>query len=91
MVRELISGAGSLGSDRLVEAIEELPVHDGSKLNPTKLGHYIGKHSGRIAGDLMIEPAPKAERRAWRVVRVSPAVPPSPPLEPGPGAALDTA
>ena len=58
--------------------MDELPVWDGSKVNPSKLGWYIKKNCGRIVGDLMIDQAPKKERRAWRVVTV---LPPSPPLK----------
>lgn len=81
MVRELISATATLGSDQLQEAMDELPVWDGSKINPSRLGWYIKKHCGRIAGDLMIEQAPKGERRAWQVVKVALPAPPPPPLK----------
>jgi hypothetical protein len=82
MVRQLIALAGeSYTDDRLKEALEELPVWEGGRLSPTKLGWYIKNRCGRIAGDLMVQPGPKGERRTWRVVQVEQLTPPSPPLK----------
>jgi hypothetical protein len=77
-VRDLVAPMGGFSSERLHDALADLPVFDGIKANHSKLGWYIKNKSGRIVGDLMIEPAPCSERRAWRVVRVG-AAPPLPP------------
>lgn len=81
MVRELICAVEGCAGERLQEALDDLPIWDGGKVNPSKLGWYIKKHCGRIAGDLTIEAAPKGERRAWRVTKVALPEPPSPPLK----------
>ena len=82
MVRELLGLASEGYTDnRLKDALDELPVLEGGRVSPTKLGWYIKNRCGRVAGDLMVQPGPKGERRTWRVVRVEPPAPPSPPLK----------
>lgn len=68
-VRQVIERAHH--SDRLAEALEDLPVWDGRSINHSKLGWYISKHAKRIVGDLRFVQARADGRRGWRVEKVA--------------------
>ncbi|WP_404479319.1 DNA-primase RepB domain-containing protein [Novosphingobium sp. BL-52-GroH] len=62
----------------LSHALEDLPFVEGSAINRSKFGWYCKRNENRPVGGLRLEKAPCSERTAWRVVRVSGALPPSP-------------
>lgn len=65
----------------LVEAIQDLPVLDGGRINNSKLGWYFKRNADRIVGGFTLQKAPNSQRNAWRVVKVAmEEEPPLPPL-----------
>jgi hypothetical protein len=67
--------------DSLIEAIQDLPVLDGGRINNSKLGWYFKKRVERIFGGFVLQKADCAERNAWTVVKVEKGEPSLPPLE----------
>ena len=65
-VRKLIAKAGHDAD--FLELLEELPVLEGHRVSPGRLGWFLKKNRGRRANGLRIEPGDSSERRSWRVV-----------------------
>jgi hypothetical protein len=54
----------------LFDAISELPVMEGTKINPSKFGWFLRKNANRIVNDLKFVEAEADGRRAWMVAKV---------------------
>lgn len=68
----------------LHDALHELPVVEGGKINRSRLGHYFKRNMNRIVGGFMLERVECAARTEWRVVNMGGELPPSPPSPPYP-------
>lgn len=82
-VRKVVKKVVDDPEGKLAEALEELPIWDGQKVNRSKLGWYLSKHAKRIVGGLRFVEDRADGRRGWRVEKVAkgvPETPPSPPL-----------
>ena len=65
----------------LAELIEEMPVHSGNAISPTKLGQYLSRQAGKVIGGYRLLQDRADGRTGWRVEKVVKVVtPPSPPL-----------
>jgi hypothetical protein len=69
-VRKLVGDLDQVKNTGLREALEDLPIAEGSTINRNKLGWFLRTQSRRVVRGLMVEPAPLKERNGWRVVRV---------------------
>lgn len=88
-VRKLLKEAAERNED-LREILEELPITDHKGINPGKLGWYLGKNAGRIAGDFQLAKGDLKERNSWRVLKVGKGEAPLSPLSPEPSALPET-
>ena len=79
-VREVVSKSTTVAGDRLLEALEEIPILDGKSINPSKFGWYLSKNAKRIVGGLRVVEGRAKSRRTWQVERVAKVAPPLPPL-----------
>lgn len=87
-VRKLIKDAVERYED-LREILEELPIVDHKVINPGKLGWYLGKNAGRIAGEFQLAKGDLKERNSWCVLKVGKGEEPLSPLSPEPSALPD--
>lgn len=69
-VRALLEASAKQTGSALQLALDDLPFRDGQGINPSKLGWYFKKNTGRIVGRLKVVPGDIKERRSWRVVEV---------------------
>ena len=76
----------------LMDAIKEFPVEERGEINRSKFGWLINKNANRIVGGLEFREGWADGRKAWCVMvvkppssRSTPALPPSPPLNPASG------
>lgn len=86
-VRKVIKDATANPDGRLHEALMDLPVTERGYINASKLGWYLRKNAGRIAGGLAVQRVDASERTAWKVVESPDRTdrrPPSPPSPPSP-------
>lgn len=79
-VRKVVQKAFDDPHGTLAEALEDLPIWDGQKVNRSKLGWYLSKHAKRIVGGLRLVEDRADGRRGWRVEMVVKVVPETPPL-----------
>ncbi|HWI82694.1 DNA-primase RepB domain-containing protein [Ramlibacter sp.] len=78
-VRKLKSAA-TLNED-LFDAVSEFPVTQSDGINPSKMGWFLKKNSGRIVDGRKFQRVDAADRTAWALVPAGQvaALPPSPP------------
>lgn len=65
-VREVVARAQR--TERLRDALDDLGLMDGDRVNTKKLGRYLVRNKGRWAGGLRIQLGPHTHRNTYRVV-----------------------